>query len=76
MPKERPVCEFIDQCKFHKKFGSRQSNVWQAVMNMYCRGHSKHLCEVYIKFEKTGTFLPENIMPTGRPVSLVFQQLP
>ena len=76
MSKEQCRCEFIDGCQFFKKFGSRQSNVWKAILNMYCTGHSKYLCEVYVKRQETGSFTAPNIMPSGQPVSMVFMQLP
>ncbi|PLY03821.1 MAG: hypothetical protein C0623_00275 [Desulfuromonas sp.] len=76
MTKETPICEFIDECTFYDRFGDRQSNVWKAIINMYCRGHSRHLCEFYLKKKETGVFFVPNIMPNGSPVSLVYQHLP
>ena len=73
---EKCACEFLKGCEFYQKFNSRQSNVWRAIFNMYCAGHSKHLCEVYMKRKETGNFPAPDIMPTGRPVSFVYKQLP
>lgn len=76
MGRDDSKCEFLNDCEFYKKFNSRQSNVWQAIFKMYCVGHSKHLCEVYVKHNETGCFSAPDIMPTGRPVSFVYKQLP
>ncbi len=76
MNREKCRCEYIVDCAFYRKFGSRQSNVWQAIFRLYCDGHSKNLCEVYARRQQTGRFTPPDIMPTGRPVSFVYKQLP
>jgi len=76
MAAEKSVCEFIEECRFYKEFGARQSNVWRAIFNMYCNGQSRSLCDVYIKKQETGRFAASNIMPNGCPVSIVYQQLP
>lgn len=76
MKESRKPCEYLESCEFYQKFRDRQSNVWQAIFKMYCVGHSTHLCEVYSKRVETGAFSEPNIMPTGRPVSFVYKQLP
>jgi len=73
---EKCQCEFLESCEFYSKFGARQSNVWQAIFKLYCVGQSRHLCEVYVKRQETGSILAADIMPTGRPVSFVYKQLP
>ena len=76
MGREQCQCEYLSGCEFYSKFSSRQSNVWKAIFNMYCTGHSNSLCEVYMQRKETGRFLAPDIMPTGRPVSFVYKQLP
>ncbi|PLX76580.1 MAG: hypothetical protein C0615_06390 [Desulfuromonas sp.] len=76
MVKKKQVCEFLEDCEFYKKFGERQSNIWKAIFSMYCNGHSKSLCEVYSQRVESGKFSAPDIMPTGRPVSFVYKQLP
>lgn len=76
MSNKKHTCEYVDECSFYLEFGSRQSNVWQAIFNMYCKGHSRDFCDVYLNRQKTGNFMAPNIMPNGRPVSFIYQQLP
>jgi hypothetical protein len=76
MAREKCQCEYQNTCEFYSKFNERQSNVWRAIFNMYCNGHSHHLCEVYVQRKENGIFVPSDIMPSGRPVSFVYKQLP
>jgi len=69
-------CEFINDCPFHREYGRRISNVWQAVLNMYCHGASKSLCHSYEQRQATGVFNGQLMMPTGRPVTIAFKMLP
>lgn len=69
-------CEFTHDCPFHREYGQRKSNVWLAVINMYCRGASKELCHSYTQRKTSGVFDSAQIMPTGRPVTIAFRMLP
>jgi hypothetical protein len=68
-------CEFTGDCPFHQVYGQKKSNVWQAVLNMYCHGTSKTLCHNYEQQQATGRFSDTHVMPTGRPVTLAFKML-
>jgi len=69
-------CELKQQCPFYLKYKARQSNVWQGIFNIFCRGATPYLCERRRYYYETGRHPSENLMPTGKLVPNAFLLLP
>ena len=68
-------CEFVNECRFFRKYGHKNSPAWQGLFTTYCHGELTSLCERW-KQLRSGKACPgEDIMPCGEAVPRAFTTL-
>jgi hypothetical protein len=70
------ACEYLSRCRFFRRFGERQSNVWKGIVGFYCTGNGIRSCEGRKILKGGGDFMGEQLLPTGTAISKAFFELP
>lgn len=68
-------CEYIDRCRFFRKYRNRSSAAWRGLFATYCRGDLTGFCEHWRRFRQDGPPLEADRMPCGEAVPPAFSAL-
>lgn len=69
------MCSFTEECSFYLEFSSRESLLWKAMINNYCKDGIH--CARHRIYQAEGLKkMPPHLMPSGKMASKAFLELP